>query len=364
MILNTFCRVFGMTEGHLTSLLLVILAFIATSATADYGEVIRSDEKGLDQGLKTRVSSKRSKIIIAHSIFAAFAWLFFAPLAIVVARFFKTAKSGRGRIWFRIHFLLQIGTVILMIITFVLGYFAVGPGSKHQFKNPHLQIGAAVFAATLAQALSGILNHFILRPIRRHFQNPMKTPFPSKLHIVLGWTTLGLGIANIPIGMVLFGTRLRLLILFGVYVAGLLVLVFGLEAVKGRDRGVIVEKEEYEERGRPRARRHQSSTESVLPVAGAEREEVVYIPVEDDADAGSVHTAAEVPITDATARAQVVTEEGTVEHTRTDPSEATGEPQSEVPISQAPLITPEPTADHEQNTEETNTTTKPSVVRV
>ncbi|KAF3921649.1 hypothetical protein AA313_de0209279 [Arthrobotrys entomopaga] len=342
---------------------------MTSSTVADYGEVIRSDEDGLDQGLKTRVSARRSKIIIAHSIFAAFAWLFFAPLAIVVARFFKSARSGRGRIWFRIHFLLQTGTVMFMIITFVLGYFAVGPGSKHQFNNPHLQIGTAVFAATLAQALLGIFNHFIFRLIRRHFQNPIKTPFPNKLHIILGWATLGLGIANIPIGMVLFGTHRRLLILYGVYVAGLLVLILGLEAVKGRDRGVIVdkEKEDSEGRGRPRARRHRSSTESILPVAGAEREEIVYIPVEDDASAGSVHTAAEVPVmTDETTthtQDQEVTEEST--DACTVPGEVTDEAQPEVSISQAAaVITPKPAViNHEQNTEET-TTTKPSVVRV
>ncbi|EPS40094.1 hypothetical protein H072_6104 [Dactylellina haptotyla CBS 200.50] len=275
--------------AHVASLL-----FLTAIAQADYGEVIRADEQGLDQGLQMRINAKRRKLVVIHSIFAAFAWLVFAPLAVIVARYFKTSRSGRGRIWFRIHFTLQIGTVSFMVLTFVLGYYAVQPGSPHQFRNPHFQIGTAVFAATLAQALLGIVNHFILRPLRRQIQNPLKTPFQNKLHIILGWATLGLGVANIPVGMVLYGTRGRFLILFGIYGAGLLLVVFTLEAIKGRDRGVVLEDEKEQERGRPQERRGSSSTESVLPVAGAELE-VMYIAVEEEAGPESVQTAPEVP---------------------------------------------------------------------
>ncbi|KAK6344909.1 hypothetical protein TWF718_006860 [Orbilia javanica] len=281
--------------AYAISILLSALT-VLVSAEPDFGEVIRSDNKGLDAGIKTHLSPQRRKLVLIHSAFAALAWLFFAPVAILIARFFKTARTGRGRIWFRLHFTIQIGTVIFMVLTFVLGYYAVQPGSKYQFKNPHFQIGAAVFAAVLAQALLGIVNHFILRPLRarRDTQNPLRTPFSNKLHIILGWATLGLGLANIPIGMVLYGTRGRFLILFGVYVLGILVVILVLEAVKGRDRGVILEKEE--ERGRLR-RRGSSSTESVLPVAGAEIQEVIYIPVEDEPETRTerMHTAPEIP---------------------------------------------------------------------
>ncbi|KAK6522646.1 hypothetical protein TWF281_002082 [Arthrobotrys megalospora] len=311
---------------------ILILAFtVLASPEPDFGQVIRGDDKGLDAGIKTHLSPKRRKLVLIHSAFAAIAWLFFAPIAIIIARFFKTAKTGRGRIWFRLHFTIQIGTVIFMVLTFVLGYYAVQPGSKYQFKNPHFQIGAAVFAAVLAQALLGIVNHFILRPlrIRRNTQDPLKTPFSNKLHIILGWATLGLGLANIPIGMVLYGTRGRFLILFGVYVLGILLVILALEAVKGRDRGVILQK--GEERGRAR-RRGSSSNESVLPVAGAEIEEVLYIPVDDEPEMRTerMHTAPEVP---AMSVEQVATTQPTTE------AQATGYPAVKETATEQPTIT-------------------------
>ncbi|KAK6520229.1 hypothetical protein TWF506_000509 [Arthrobotrys conoides] len=286
----------GMRATAYAAIILIFTSTVLSSAEPDFGKVIRGDDKGLDAGIKTHLSPQRRKLVLIHSAFAAVAWLFFAPVAIIIARFFKTAKTGRGRIWFRLHFTIQMGTVIFMVLTFVLGYYAVQPGSKYQFKNPHFQIGAVVFAAVLAQALLGIINHFMLRPlrVRRNTQDPLKTPFSNKLHIILGWATLGLGLANIPIGMVLYGTRGRFLILFGVYVLGILLVILILEAVKGRDRGVILEKEE--ERGRMR-RRRSSSTESVLPVAGAEIQEFIYIPVEDEPETRTerMHTAPEIP---------------------------------------------------------------------
>ncbi|KAK6496687.1 hypothetical protein TWF481_001675 [Arthrobotrys musiformis] len=287
----------GTTAAAYAANTLLLASIVLASADPDFGEVIRGDDKDLDAGIKTHLSPKRRKLVLLHSAFAAVAWLFFTPVAIIIARFFKTARTGRGRIWFRLHFTIQIGTVIFMVLTFVLGYYAVQPGSKYQFKNPHFQIGAAVFAAVLAQALLGIINHFVLRPIRiRHnAQDPLKTPFSNKLHIILGWATFGLGLANIPIGMVLYGTRGRFLILFGVYVLGILLVILVLEAVKGRDRGVILEKEDVT-RGRL-TRRRSSSTESVLPVAGAEIQEVIYIPVEDEPETRTerMHTAPEIP---------------------------------------------------------------------
>ncbi|KAK6340339.1 hypothetical protein TWF730_002102 [Orbilia blumenaviensis] len=300
--------------AYATSTLTLVSTILAT-AEPDFGEVIRGDDKGLDAGIRIHLSPKRRKLVLIHSAFAAVAWLFFAPIAIIIARFFKTARTGRGRIWFRLHFTIQIGTVIFMVLTFVLGYYAVQPGSQYQFKNPHFQIGTAVFPAVLAQTLLGIVNHFVLRPlrVRRNTQDPMKTPFSNKLHIILGWATLGLGLANIPIGMVLYGTRGRFLILFGVYVLGILLVILGLEAVKGRDRGIVLEK--AEERGRTR-RRGSSSTESVLPVAGAEIQEVIYIPMDDDDEpeprTERMHTAPEIPamsveqaaVTQPTAKAQ------------------------------------------------------------
>ncbi|KAF3163100.1 hypothetical protein TWF225_002315 [Orbilia oligospora] len=322
----------GMRATAYAASILTFTSTVLASAKLDFGEVIRGDDKGLDAGIKIHISPQRRKLVLIHSAFAAVAWLFFAPVAIIIARFFKTARTGRGRIWFRLHFTIQMGTVIFMVLTFILGYYAVQPGSKYQFKNPHFQIGAAVFAAVLAQALLGIVNHFMLRPlrVRRNIQDPLKTPFSNKLHIILGWATLGLGLANIPIGMVLYGTHGRFLILFGVYVFGIILVILVLEAVRGRDRGVILEKEE--ERGRAR-RRGSSSTESVLPVAGAEIQEFIYIPLEDELETRTerMHTAPEIPV-------MSVEQPGAAQPTTTAEAQAAGYPANsavkETPIEQ------------------------------
>lgn len=92
--------------------ILVFASTVLASAEPDFGEVIRDDDKGLDAGIKIHLSPQRRKLVLIHSAFVAIAWLFCAPVAIIIARFFKTARTGRRWIWFRLHFAIQIGTVI------------------------------------------------------------------------------------------------------------------------------------------------------------------------------------------------------------------------------------------------------------
>ncbi|KAJ6264475.1 hypothetical protein Dda_0621 [Drechslerella dactyloides] len=274
-------------HGKAVILVFASLSLAAPEPSPEYGGLIRGDDQPLEDGLQTRLPAYRLKLISIHAAFAAVAWLFLAPAAVIIARFFKSAGIGKRRRWFSIHFVLQLGTVSFMIVAFVTGYYAVTPGSPYQFKNPHFQIGTAAFAAVLAQALLGILNHFILRPRRMQMrmppqaQYPFRTPFTNRLHILLGWSVLGLGIANVPIGMVLKGTKNIELILLGVYIGLLLLVVFILEAVRGRDRDVVKE----DERGQSMESvlTTSVSSESVLPVAGGRIiEELLYIPVDDD----------------------------------------------------------------------------------
>ncbi|KAK6338882.1 hypothetical protein TWF696_009687 [Orbilia brochopaga] len=285
-------------------LLFCALVLAAPEPSPDYGDVIREDDRPLEDGLQTRLPAGRRQLILIHSGFAAVAWLFLAPAAVIIARFFKSAGIGRHRRWFRLHFVLQMGTVAFMVVAFLTGYYAVTPGSKYQFKNPHFQIGTAAFAAVLAQTLLGIINHFVLRPRRQRLdmppqaQYPFRTPFTNRMHILLGWFLLGLGVANIPIGMVLKGTKKVDLILFGVYVGLVLLAIFVLEAVRGRDRDNL--KADERERSIASASVSSASSESVLPVAGGRiTEEVLYFTSMDDlyADLQRVQTAPEVPAT-------------------------------------------------------------------
>ena len=88
-------------------------------------------------------------LIIAHGILAAITFLFVVPSAILILRFY-----GRNPRWaFRIHIWLQILTVLLTTVVFVLGWFAVGPSRK--LSNPHHGIGLTIYVLVLVQFIFG-----------------------------------------------------------------------------------------------------------------------------------------------------------------------------------------------------------------
>ncbi|KAF3939141.1 hypothetical protein ABW19_dt0203946 [Dactylella cylindrospora] len=288
-----------------TVLLVFSLASVAfASPDPAYGSAIRDDDGKLSDGIRTHLSPERKKLVLIHAVFGTLAWLVFAPIAIISARYFKSRfRDVDGRMWFRVHFSFNSMTVILMILTFVIGYYAVVPGSVHQFANPHLHIGTAIFAAVCIQALLGIVNHYILRPMRRH-RDPPRTPFTNKLHILLGWVTWALGVSNIPIGMILYGSPTRLFTFYGVYLVALILLLGFLEAAYGRDggrrAGFDEEKRFPFQRGVRMRERSIPSSESVLPVAGVapgEEEVVTTVPVAEaqERDLQRVHTAPQAP---------------------------------------------------------------------
>ncbi len=92
-------------------------------------------------------------VIQAHGILAAITFLFIVPTAILTLRFY-----GRNpRFALRIHIWLQILTVLLTTVIFVLGWIAVGPSRK--LTNPHHGIGLAIYVMVLAQFIWGWWMH-------------------------------------------------------------------------------------------------------------------------------------------------------------------------------------------------------------
>ena len=88
-------------------------------------------------------------LIRAHGVIAAIVFLFIVPLAIFTLRFHN--RNARRAI--RIHICLQILTVLLTTVVFVLGWVAVGP--KRSLSNPHHGIGLAIYVLILAQVVGG-----------------------------------------------------------------------------------------------------------------------------------------------------------------------------------------------------------------
>lgn len=106
-------------------------------------------------------------LIRAHGIIAAITFLGIVPSAILILRFY-----GRNPRWaLRIHIWLQILTVLLTTVIFVLGWFAVGP--KRSLTNPHHAIGLTIYVLVLFQAIGGWWVHKREKMKRRMYE-PLK----------------------------------------------------------------------------------------------------------------------------------------------------------------------------------------------
>ena len=87
-------------------------------------------------------------LIRGHGVTAAITFLFIVPLAILIKRFGPNLRLST-----RVHIWLQILTVLLTTVVFVLGWFAVGP--NRSLTNPHHGIGLAIYILVLAQFIGG-----------------------------------------------------------------------------------------------------------------------------------------------------------------------------------------------------------------
>ena len=182
-------------------------------------------------------------IIRAHGIIAAITFLFIVPSAILVARFY----TRNPRLGVRIHIWLQIITLLLITVVFTLGTFAVGPSRR--LSNPHHGIGTAIFVLILVQFLFGWWMHQRLKK-RKVTYEPLKATvsctygresFDSELlmfqqlHHWLGRAIALLGLAQIPLGLTLYGSPLVLFVLYALAVFALLVTYFWLTRRRERD---------------------------------------------------------------------------------------------------------------------------------
>lgn len=148
-------------------------------------------------------------LVIAHGVLAAIVFLFLVPAAIFYARFY-TRRPGSA---IRYHAYLQILSVLMTICLFILGWFAVGP--NRSLTNPHHGIGVAILTLILLQIVGGRL----IKNIRGRSLRVM-------LHQWFGRAIALLGIAQIPLGMTLYGSPKVLFILYAVWMGFLLLLYF------------------------------------------------------------------------------------------------------------------------------------------
>ncbi|PTB72798.1 hypothetical protein M440DRAFT_1341545 [Trichoderma longibrachiatum ATCC 18648] len=151
-------------------------------------------------------------IILAHGIMAAMVFLFLVPFSVMIARFYSREPGYAIRYHARLH----VFACLLLLATFILPFFAVGP--KRSLSNPHHGIGVAIFVMFLVQLIGGRIVHRItkLRSLR------------VTLHQWLGRAVAILGIVQIPLGLTLYGSPKVLFILYAVWMSFLLLLYFVL----------------------------------------------------------------------------------------------------------------------------------------
>lgn len=148
-------------------------------------------------------------LILAHGILGAMVFLFIVPTAIFYARFY-TRRPGTA---LRYHAYLQVLAVLLTTVVFVLGWFAVGP--ERSLTNPHHGIGVAIYTLILLQIVGGrIIKHIRGRSLR------------VMLHQWFGRAIALLGIAQVPMGLALYGSPTYTFVLYAIWMAFLLVLYF------------------------------------------------------------------------------------------------------------------------------------------
>jgi len=87
-------------------------------------------------------------LILGHGILAVLVFLFIAPTAVLVARFYQNPRRA-----LHVHIYLQIMTLALTTVVFILGFMAVGP--RRSLTNPHHGIGLAIYVIILVQAIGG-----------------------------------------------------------------------------------------------------------------------------------------------------------------------------------------------------------------
>ncbi|TGJ81675.1 hypothetical protein E0Z10_g7092 [Xylaria hypoxylon] len=147
-------------------------------------------------------------LVTGHGVLAAITFLFLVPVAIMFARFHPDRRKGR-----RVHAYLQVLSVGLATVVFILGFFAVGP--SRSLTNPHHGIGVAIYVLILTQAIGGSI-------VRKIYKKSLRL----MIHRWFGGVVGILGAVQIPLGLTLYGSPKFTFILYALWMVFLVLLYF------------------------------------------------------------------------------------------------------------------------------------------
>ncbi|GAA5994551.1 cytochrome b561 domain-containing protein [Rhodotorula paludigena] len=176
------------------------------ATTINFQQAVALDD--LDGGAVSRSSAGRTardKGLIAHATLGSLALLIFTPSAILLARLGRDSFR-----WFPPHWMLNLFSTVLVIVTFALGV-KYGGG---EFDDFHKRLGLALFLLVLVQALLGFLAHrtmptlltsscpsFRSAPADPAHPRRIRTPLPRISHILVGLVTVALGWTQLASGI-------------------------------------------------------------------------------------------------------------------------------------------------------------------
>jgi hypothetical protein len=121
-------------------------------------------------GNRFRELHQYHSLIRGHGIVAAITFLGIVPASILLARFY-----GRSPFWaLRLHIWLNVLTLLLATVVFILGFMAVGP--ERSLTNPHHGIGVAIYVLVIVQVIGGWWTH-------KREKNRRRRHFPLKIMV-------------------------------------------------------------------------------------------------------------------------------------------------------------------------------------
>jgi hypothetical protein len=141
-----------------------------------------------DGAIRNLGSSNSTRIIFVHVIFMSVAWLFLAPLGVLIARYGRTLFT-----WFPHHRNVQLGTILLTFIAFFLAVSFLAVTDSPQFVETHHFVGLVITILIIVQATLGLTAHKYLAKTGRRII--------GYFHAPLGLVIFGLAIWNMQTGI-------------------------------------------------------------------------------------------------------------------------------------------------------------------
>ena len=206
----------GFTTAATTKYMAAYYRNAVGSSDPQYAFTIHNWEKNFNYDLETGLSSADAiNYSSVHGIVMVIAWMFIVPLAVLVSRY---GKGKLGAKWYPIHKALNMIAFILTTIGLIL--ICVGKDNQvfTEGNIAHPLIGSIVYGVMIIQMGLGMYIN------KKWNANRTKIPWHDKLHWIVGYSLLVLGLINTilaifigegPLPFIGIGVFILFLITFG-----------------------------------------------------------------------------------------------------------------------------------------------------